>query len=331
MKLKETLYYAKKLVLGTALGRFRTYSRPMNFSSNLELVMKCKMFSAGNPLLSEVLYSLNEIGLNTFACCKGHSEKGGYVAFTLNEENKELVSKMCGYLLDNTGASILIGPHHYNTEGVVVSIYFSVKERKKILNAILNHSLYDENQTNRILDEIIKLSELQNQIHSDMAYGIYLEKEDNAYSVETDPIFLMRSLERNISVPGLESVCVCLADLNDEIGYKSVAPIHLLRMLERTNQKIVEIIQKDDNELHDYYAMFTEEELIKIMEMNMIVPGKLASIMNKIGKDRMTFDEEEYYCMFVDSEDLYFLSLRLEESLAYKRQSITLQEEKRVL
>ena len=78
-------------------------------------------------------------------------------------------------------------------------------------------------------------------------------------------------------------------------------------------------------------GLFTEEELIKIMEMNMIVPGKLASIMNKIGKDRMTFDEEEYYCMFVDSEDLYFLSLRLEESLAYKRQSITLQEEKRVL
>ena len=35
--------------------------------------------------------------------------------------------------------------------------------------------------------------------------------------------------------------------------------------------------------------------------------------------------------MFIDSEDLYFLTLKLEESLAYKRQSITLQEEKRVL
>lgn len=331
MKLKETLYYAKNLVLGTALGRFRTYSSPMNFSSNLELVMKCKMFSEGNPLLSEVLYSLNEIGLNTFACCKGHSEKRGYVAFTINEENKELVSKMCGYLLDNTGVSIFIGPHHYNTEGVAVSIYFSLNERKKILSAILNRSLYDKNQTNKILDEIIKLSEAQNQIHSDMTYGIYLEKEDEAYNIETDPIFLMRSLERNISIPGLESVCACLADLNDEIGYKSVAPIHLLRMLERTNQKIDEIIKRDDNKLQDYYAMFTEEELIKIMEMNMIVPGKLASIMSKIRKSRMTPEEEEYYCMFVNAEDLYFLSLRLEESLAYKRQSIALQEEKRML
>ena len=54
MKLRETLYYAKILVLGTALGRFQSYSKPMNFSSHMELVMKCKMFSEGNHLLENV-------------------------------------------------------------------------------------------------------------------------------------------------------------------------------------------------------------------------------------------------------------------------------------
>ena len=271
------------------------------------------------------------MGLNTFACCKGHSQKGGYVAFILNDENKELVSKMCGYLLDNTGASISIAPHHYNVEGISVSIYFPIEERKKILNVILNSSLYENVSTNKVIDEIVKLSEFQNVIHNDMTFEFCLKKEDGAYNVETEPIFLMKTLKRNISVPSLESVCACLEDLNDEVGYKSVAPIHLLRLLERTNQKIVDIIKQDDNVLHDYYSMFTEDELLKIMTMNMIVPGKLENIMNKMGNSIMTPEEEEYYCMFVDSEDLYFMSLRFEESLAYKRQSITLQEEKRVL
>ncbi|MBR2138852.1 MAG: hypothetical protein IJ966_06150 [Bacilli bacterium] len=331
MKLRETLYFAKKLVIGASLGRIQMLSKPMNFSSNVELSMKCKLFSEGNSLLSDALYHLNDIGLNTFACCKGHTKKGGYIAFVLNEENKELVSKMCGYLLDNTNISLQISPHHYNVEGISVAIYFSVEERKKVLDRILNISLDENNSTNRIVDEMIELSELQNCIHSDMTYGIYLKKDDGAYNIETDPVFLMRSLDRYISVTGLERVCASLGDLTEEIDGKSIAPIHLLKRLERTNSRIKDIICSDENELHDYYPTFTEEELLRVMEINALVPGRLEELMKKANGCQLSLEEEDYYCMFIESEDLYFLTLKLEESLAYKRQSITLQEEKRVL
>ena len=56
MKLRETLYFAKNLVIGASLGRIQMLSKPMNFSSNVELSMKCKLFSEGNSLLSDTLY-----------------------------------------------------------------------------------------------------------------------------------------------------------------------------------------------------------------------------------------------------------------------------------
>lgn len=332
MRLSETLYYARKLVIGTALGRVQTLARPMDFSSNFELKMKCKTFSEGNQLLSEVLYFLNEIGLNTFASCKGHINKGGYIAFFLNEANKEFVSKMCGYLLDNAAIRLQISPYHYSVDGISVCIYFPVKERNNVLRSMLTPALYDTSSTNKIVDEMITLSELQNSIHSDMTYSLCLEKEDGAYNVDTDPLFLMYSLKRYISVAGLEAICVHLNDLDDEINEKSVAPIYLLRLLERANRSIKDIICSDNDELRDYYPTFTEEEVVKIMTMSEIVPGQLERIMYKLKNHiRLSDDEKDYYNMFADSEDLYFSALRLEESLMYKRQSITLQEEERVL
>ena len=131
----------------------------------------------------------------------------------------------------------------------------------------------------------------------------------------------------------LQSVSSSMSSKYDvgEIDGKSIAPIHLLKRLERTNSRIKDIICSDENELHDYYPTFTEEELLRVMEINALVPGRLEELMKKANGCQLSLEEEDYYCMFIESEDLYFLTLKLEESLAYKRQSITLQEEKRVL
>lgn len=331
MELRETLYYAKRLLIGSALGRVQTISRPMNYSSNFELAMKCKMFSEGNDLLENALYYLNQSGINTFACCKGHRDKGGYIAFLVNDENRELVSKMCGYILDNTSASVSIDPHHYNAEGISASIYFSTEERKKILDIILERSLYENIPSHKIIDEMIDLSDIQNKVHQDMTFGLLLKKENDTYNVETSPIFLMYSLERYVSIPCLEAIHIYLSDLGDELDGKSISPIHLLNSLKRVNKNICEVVSVDDNALSDYYPNFTEDELVKIMEMNLIIPGKLEQIMKNLTHSRMTEEDDDYYWMITDSPAMYFLVLKFEESLEYKRQNLSLQEEKRVL
>ena len=331
MRLKNTLYYSGKIVIGSALGKVQTISKPMNYSSQVDLRMKCKLFSEGNLLLENVLYRLNELGLTTFASCKGHGSKHGYIAFILNEENKNLVSKMCSYLLEHTSADIAIHPHHYNAEGISVAIYFSVKDRKQILSSILNTSLYENIALNEIILEIIKLSEYQKLIHSDMTFGLYLEKRAHGYYVETEPKFLMRSLNRNISIHSLEVICSHLDELSDNINEKEISNRGLLKTLQITNNSILSIINNDTDKIRDYYPMFTEQELLRFIRLCEIEIGKLELIMKKIGYEELTSEESDYYCSIMEDDELYFLTLRLEESLKIKHSSIALQEEKRML
>lgn len=331
MRLKDTLHYSGKIVIGSALGKVKTVSSPMNYSSFFDLKMKCRLFSEGNTLLEETLYHLNERGLITFASCKGHGKGSGYVAFILNDDNEDYISKMCGYLLEHTKARIAINPHHYNVEGISVSIYFSNEDRKNVLSTVVDNSLYENLKPSQIVLELIKLSKYQQLIHSDMTFGLYLEKRNQGYYVETEPKFLMHSLDRNISINGLETICAYLDELADFIDEKVINSNMLFKELERINKMISSVIENDERGLKDYYPMFNETELLKFISLYELEPNKLKNIIDKIFLERLTDEEEDYYCRVSDDDSLYFLILKLEESLKVKRDMITLQEEKRVL
>lgn len=313
-------YYASRLLIGTALKPNCAYSL-LQYSTESELVMKCKNFSEVNETLEHALYVLNKKGFPTYACCKGHWHKEkGYIAFKVEKSQEDFINHLCSRLLEETDATVYI--HYYRAafSAPSLGIYFSSRSREKVLHLLLN-SFQDEHfYKNPVISELFSLCHLEASLHSDLMFGAAICNKKGKYYVETGHNFMFFSTKSFISISQLQQVCDCLDTLREKVNKQIVSKEDTLSYFQQFNLRLQEIADDEALAHQRDYDSYTDKEIAMMMQQyNGFVPGQVSDIIDKYRLDCFNKEEGEMLQYLFSHENEYIELLKMEETLSERR------------
>lgn len=302
----------------------------LTFQSKRELKMKCKKFCEGNSLLEKVLYELNVRDLNTFACCKGHSNKNGYISFKVSKESSLLANELCTSVLRRYPVSIHIHENRALFRGLSVSIFFSMKSRNEILKFLLDRIKHPKEEYSACIEELIRLCNIQESIHDDLMYGVTIKKTNSGLIVSSEPKFFYYSLDRKISLEQLEAFCLTIDKFSGRIKNRIFTEEDLSLELHELNEELLPSSKIISFDKKDYYPGMTEDELLWMLLELEGYPGYLESLVERNKERKLSTNEQEKIHRFNLENGLYLTLLKLEESYFAKREK-SLQAKKYML
>ncbi len=291
----------------------------LTYKNHSELRMKCKEYSERNSLLEQVLYALNSKKLTTYACCKGHVQNG-YIAFTAPKEKEDLVNELCTGLLRRFPVKVHIHEARALFRGLSVTISFSLKNRKEVLKWMLDRIKNPRGEYSDYIRELLRLCGIQEAIHDDLMYGLTIQKVDDGLQVQTEPKFFYFSLERNISLDQLESICGFMDDFTRLSKNLVFTEESLSKELGQLNEKIIRFSTFQCNQLVDYFPNQTEEDILwRMLELE-CYPGYLKSFVDRNKRRKLSSSEMKRINRFNLEEGLYLTLLKLDESYFAKKE-----------
>lgn len=320
----------KNLILTKSLFKVSEKSVLMNWNSIGELRMRCKRYSERNSTLEEILFELNKRGVKTYGSCKGHMESKGYIAFMVPPEQEDFVNQLCTRVLGSCLASVDIHECRSTFKGISVGIYFNAIVRNEVLPLLLNCIKNPNHNKSGYMQEIFKLCHIQEEIHDDLTYGVHMYPKKEGILLSPNNKFLCYSLERRISLEQLFRVCMHMDNFSEIIKGTLLDEERMKDLLHELNRKLLGEIENSSVKPLDYYAGFTEQEIVELMGEIGFYPGYLPDLISRNQAGSIREEEKKLLNKFHTEPGLYVLALKLEESLSVKRKK-SLQEKKYML